>query len=100
MIFVNYLKYGDRHKILELRPVHQKYLFDLRDRGLLVAAGSFAGDVGGLFLYETDTMQSAEALMANDPYILGGAIEHYSISPWEVHAVNPLLLRTTPKAAS
>ena len=99
MIFANYVTYGDRAKILKLRPTHQKYLFGLRDRGLVVAAGSFPEDVGGLFLYETDTLESAEQLKAGDPYVLGGAIAHYKITPWEIHAVNPALLRLTHFAA-
>jgi uncharacterized protein len=87
MIFANYLRYGERCRILKLRPVHQEYLLSLRDRGLLVAAGSFADDVGGLYLYQTDSLNAAGKLAAEDPYILGDAIEYYSITPWEVHAV-------------
>ena len=95
MIYANYVKYGDRNKILELRPLHQKYLFGLIDRGLAVAAGSFPDDVGGLYLYETDTQQSAERMMTNDPYFVGDAIASYRITAWEVHGANPDLLRVS-----
>jgi uncharacterized protein YciI len=95
MIYANYVQYGDRKKILELRPSHQKYLFGLIDQGRAVAAGSFPEDVGGLYLYETDTQQSAESMMTNDPYFLGGAIASYRIMAWEVHGANPNLLRVS-----
>jgi len=98
MIFANYLKYGDRAKVLELRPSHQKYLFGLIDQGKAVAAGSFPDDVGGLYLYETDTQESAEKLAREDPYVLGGAIRSYRILAWEVHGANPALLKVSKKA--
>jgi uncharacterized protein YciI len=95
MIYANYVQYADRTKVLELRPSHQKYLFGLIDEGRAVAAGSFPEDVGGLYLYETDTQQSAEDMMTNDPYFLGGAIGSYRITAWEVHGANPGLLRVS-----
>jgi uncharacterized protein YciI len=99
MIYANYLHYGDREKILRLRPAHQKYLFGLLEQGKLVAAGSFPEDVGGLYLYEADSSEAAEQLMANDPYVLGNAIASYRITAWEVHGANPDLLRVSKKPA-
>jgi uncharacterized protein len=99
VIFANYLEYGDRDKVLELRPSHQKYLFDLMDQGKVVAAGSFPDDVGGLYLYEADTEKSAEKLMLEDPYVLGGAIQSYRILAWEVHGAKPALLKVSNKAS-
>jgi uncharacterized protein YciI len=99
MIFVNYLQYGERERILELRPAHQKYLFGLLEQGKLVAAGSFPEDVGGLYLYETDSQEAAELLMASDPYVQGNAIASFRITAWEVHGVNPDLLRISKKTS-
>lgn len=97
MIFANYLEYGERERILELRPAHQKYLFGLLEQGKLVAAGSFPGDVGGLYLYEAESQEEAEQFMLNDPYALGDAIKSYRITAWEVHGVNTTLLRVSQK---
>lgn len=98
MIYANYVAYGERAKILALRPSHQRYMFDLLDRGCAIAAGSFPEDAGGLYLYEAETQNAAESLMSNDPYFLGGAIASYRIALWEIHGANPSLLRVTGKA--
>jgi uncharacterized protein YciI len=98
MIYANYVEYGERAKILALRPSHQRYMFDLLDRGCVIAAGSFPEDAGGLYLYEAETQADAEGLMSNDPYFLGGAIASYRITQWEIHGANASLLRVTGKA--
>jgi uncharacterized protein YciI len=98
MIYANHVEYGERAKILALRPAHQRYMFDLLDRGKAVAAGSFPDDVGGLYLYEVETQDAAESLMREDPYFIGGAIASYRIMLWEIHGANPSLLRVTGKA--
>ncbi len=92
MIYANYIEYGARQKILELRPSHREYMFGLIDQGKAVAAGSFPDDLGGLYLYQTDSQESAEKLMLDDPYYIGNAIKSYRITAWEVHGANPALL--------
>jgi uncharacterized protein len=97
MIYANYLQYGERSKILILRPAHQKYLFELLDQGKLIAAGSFPDDVGGLYIYEAESQEAAENLMTDDPYFLGNAIAGFRIVAWEVHGANPALLRVADR---
>ena len=92
MIYANYIEDGAREKIHELRPSHRKYMFGLINQGKAVAAGSFPDDVGGLYLYQTDSQESAEKFMLEDPYYVGNAIKRYRITAWEVHGVNPALL--------
>jgi uncharacterized protein YciI len=92
MIYANYVEYGAREAILEFRPDHRRYMFGLLEQGKLVAAGSFPDDVGGLYLYEADSQESANQFMMDDPFYLGNAIKSYRILPWEVHGANTSLL--------
>jgi uncharacterized protein len=96
VIYVNYLKYSeDRAKVQSLQPAHNKYLRGVMAQGKLLAAGPFPEWTGGLYIYEAETAEEADALMSNDPYAIGGAIESYKITPWELHGVNLNLFRVT-----
>ena len=93
MVFANYVEYGEGALILELRPAHREYMKKLIDNGRAVAAGSFPDNSGGLYLYAVESQAAAEQLMTDDPFFIGGAIADYRITHWEIHGVNPALLR-------
>lgn len=97
MIFANYVKYGVEARIIELRPEHRKYMFGLLDQGMLVAAGSFPNNSGGLYIYDVESQSTAEGLMTDDPYFLGDAIAEYHITPWEIHGANPAPFQANKK---
>src|SRR5580704_5373218 len=52
----------DAAKIAAVRPQHREYLKGLLDTGRLAISGPFAGDGGGLLVYEAESMEEAEAL--------------------------------------
>jgi uncharacterized protein len=93
MKIVNYVTYaGSQVKIAALRPAHREYMTQLLAEGRLVAAGPFTDGSGALFIYETESLATAEAIVAADPYQVGGAFTSYRLSPWEVLKANPGLL--------
>ena len=92
MVFANYVKYGDTARVLELRPAHRTYMARLIDEGTVIAAGSFPGNSGGLYLYDVPSQAAAEKIMTDDPFFLGTAIAEYRITPWEIHGTSPALV--------
>jgi uncharacterized protein len=93
MKIVNYATYvASRSKVAELRPAHREYMTQLLAEGSLVAGGPFSDGSGALFIYETDSLADAEAIVSADPYKIGGAFASYQLRPWEVVKANPSLL--------
>ncbi len=75
MKFVNYATYADNQQTLaDLRPRYLQYLAGLFAEGKLAASGLFSDGTGGLFIYELDTLDDAEAMVAADPYTVAGAL--------------------------
>ena len=73
----------DMARRLETRPIHRGYLTELLDSGKLFASGPFVDDTGALIIYEADSQEAAEALLAADPYSkTGGIIESAVIQEW------------------
>jgi uncharacterized protein YciI len=96
MIYVCIMDYGDKADIERVRPRHQAYQFKLIDEGTVIAAGSLLQpDDGGLFLYETPSLEVAQRLVDNDPYIREGCIPRYRLRKYEIHGANASLLRAT-----
>ncbi|MEJ1978848.1 MAG: YciI family protein [Acetobacteraceae bacterium] len=94
MKFVNYAKYNPE-KITALRPVHRAYAARLMAEGKLVTAGPLTDGSGGLFIYEAETLEEAEALVRDDPYTTGGGIASYELTGWTMVGANIDLLRPT-----
>jgi uncharacterized protein YciI len=96
MIFVCIMEYAGKEVIAQVRPSHRAYMHDLIAQGKVIAAGSFApeGD-GGLFLYEAPNREAADLMVAEDPYVKGGAILKYRLREYEIHGANASLLRVT-----
>jgi len=94
MKFVNYVKYiGDQDKVAAFRSAHREYARRLINEGKLVLAGPLADGIGALFIYEAETRQEAEALLANDPFAKGGVLESYELSTWQLLGVDHDLLQ-------
>lgn len=95
MKIVNYARYvTDQDKVAELRPKHREYMSQLIAEDKLVAGGPFTDGTGALFVYDTESVETAEAIIAVDPYQTGGAFASYQLRPWEVIKANPRLLDT------
>ncbi len=82
MKFATVIEYGNPEKIAEVRPVHREYLTSLKEQGNLFASGPFEDDSGALIIYEADSQEAAEELIANDPFSKAGVFQSYTIKPW------------------
>ncbi len=61
-----------------------------------MAGGPFTDGSGALFIYETESLATAEAIVAADPYQVGGAFASYQLSAWEIVKANPGLISAQP----
>jgi uncharacterized protein len=93
MKIVNYAAYiSSQDKVAALRPAHREYMAQLLAEGKLVAGGPFTDGSGALFIYETESLATAEAIVEADPYQVGGAFASYQLSAWEIVKANPDLI--------
>lgn len=93
MKVVNYAAYTSfQDKVAALRPAHREYMARLHADGRLVACGPFTDGSGGLFIYETGSLATAEQILADDPYQVGGVFEATRLCPWEIIKANPVLI--------
>ncbi|MDG1694528.1 MAG: YciI family protein [Porticoccaceae bacterium] len=75
------------------RPAHLDRLYDLRDKGRLLIAGPHpsidsedpgaAGFSGSLIVAEFDSLASAEAWAADDPYMAAGVYAGVTVKPFK-----------------
>jgi hypothetical protein len=82
----------DPSTIAKARPAHREYLTGLMQQGKLVISGPFADDSGGLLVYEAETPDQVEKLLAEDPFATGGVYVSWEIRPWKVVFINQKLL--------
>jgi uncharacterized protein YciI len=93
MKIVNLVTYiDDAKKVASIGPVHRAFMADLGEQHRVIAGGPFIDGTGALFIYEVDGLQAAQALFAQDPYSLEGAIASHTMHSWELVRVYPELL--------
>lgn len=80
---------------------HQWYLAALADAGAMVAYGRFEdeGEPGALLIATAPTEQHVEDLVAEDPFVIVGAVADIRIRPWDGH-LGPLWQEPRPPAAA
>lgn len=83
---------SDASTISKARPAHREYLTRLIQQGKLVISGPFCDDSGGLLVYEAETVEQVEKLIAEDPFAKQGVFISWEIRPWNVIFVNRDLL--------
>lgn len=70
----------------EVRPRHRAYLAELLERGLLLASGPWAGaegkDDGALLVVTADDIDTAAALLDEDPFRQVGVVAGREIREW------------------
>ena len=64
------------------REDHLAFVAGLEERGLVVSAGRQDPAVGGVILFDVDSEQEAQDLIAQDPYVLRGLAE-YKATGWK-----------------
>lgn len=81
----------DKEKVEAARPAHRAYLTGLIQKGQLFASGPFEDGYGALIVYEADSPEAVEALMAADPFYTAGVFVRWTVRPWKVVFHNPQL---------
>lgn len=66
---------------------HQWYLAALADAGAMIAYGRFEDEAepGALLIASAPTEQHVEDLVAEDPFVIVGAVADIRIRPWDGH---------------
>lgn len=67
-------------RVREVAPQHAAYWRDLGLSAYL--GGPFADRSGGLITFEAESSADAEALVAGDPFVGEGLLEHYWVKEW------------------
>lgn len=85
MKVVNHVTYiSEAEKIAAIRPAHRAFIAKLGSEGLVAAAGPFTDGSGSLFIYETDSLDEAERIFAQDPYSTGGVVVRHEMRVWQL----------------
>jgi hypothetical protein len=81
--FVVDLVYGDdeEHR-LEVRPAHREYCRELAERGVLLAGGPYADNLGAQIIYEAADADELQKIIDVDPYTEAGVIAKTTIREW------------------
>ncbi len=81
-------------EVQELQAAHLANIDRLVESGKMVLAGPFAdeGDMRGLFFYNVETLEAAQALVDSDPAVKAGRLR-VELHPWWGPASLATLLR-------
>ncbi len=73
----------DEKKATELQRAHMENIKRLAEEGKLILAGPFfgTGDLRGIYVFDVETVEEAEALTNTDPAIQAGSLE-MELIPW------------------
>jgi uncharacterized protein YciI len=64
-------------------PAHKAYVQDLIAKGHQAKTGYWAGFGGGMMLFEAQSMDEAQAIVALDPLIKHGCV-NYQLYEWRI----------------
>ena len=83
-------------EVQELQAAHLSNIDRLVESGEMVLAGPFGddGDIRGLFFYNVDSLEAAQALVESDPAVKAGRLR-VELHPWWGPASLAKLLRPT-----
>ena len=88
MYVMAFLKRGpnrdlDSARAAELQRAHLDNIGKMAEQGKLVLAGPFGGngDLRGIYVFDVETVEEAEALTNSDPAIVEGSLE-MELIPW------------------
>jgi uncharacterized protein YciI len=81
--FAVMLPMKDQELSARYRQDHLDYLEARRLEGKIFANGRFSDGWGGLVIYKTETLEEAQQLANNDPFVLTGA-RNVEVHEWEI----------------
>lgn len=83
-VFAVQYSYGPAEIQAEHRPAHREYLAQLHEQGTLYVSGPFtSGDTAGaLLIFEAETREAIDSIVAADPMYSGGAVTSYTAREW------------------
>jgi uncharacterized protein YciI len=81
------------HKRLANRPAHLAYLKGLGEK--VKIGGAMLGEdgqtpIGSMLIFEGENEADIRAVLAQDPYALGGLFEKVTVTPWRQAVGQPL----------
>jgi uncharacterized protein YciI len=84
-LFAVHYVYDDRAaEREEMRPVHRAWIMALVEEGVAKAFSRYEddGDPGALLIFEADSAEAIEAMLAEDPYQRAGLVVSHSVRTW------------------
>ena len=72
---------GSREQEQATHKAHREYLRQFLTNEQLRAAGPFADDAGALWVLEVETVEEAEQIVKEDPFVEAGVIVSWKIRP-------------------
>jgi uncharacterized protein YciI len=66
----------DAAEVDRLRPDHKAWLAEAKDAGRLLVSGRQSPPTGGVLVFHAEDRQEADAFIATDPYVAGGAARY------------------------
>ncbi|UHA76114.1 YciI family protein [Paenibacillus sp. 481] len=81
--FAAILHMHDVEKSQTFRPNHLSYLEELGKQGKIFAKGPFGDGSGGMVVYIADTLEEAQQLAQQDPYVVEGA-RKLDLREWKI----------------
>ena len=73
----------DRDLLMSVRPRHREYLARLVESGEVVAAGPWAGDLGGFTIFQVADRAALDELIAQDPYTTDEVAAARTVREWK-----------------
>ncbi|KZL49453.1 hypothetical protein A2T98_12640 [Nodularia spumigena CENA596] len=64
-------------------PAHKAYVEDLIAKGHKARTGYWAGDRGGMLIFEAASRDEAQAIVALDPLVQNGCVS-YQLYEWKI----------------
>ena len=76
--------YNDTPLRAERRPDHMEHLATLEAAGSVVLAGPLADLSGGIIVFQADSLEAVEALVAQDPYTQHDVTKDRQLREWKI----------------
>ena len=80
---------GNKEQVSAMHHAHREYLRQFLENGQLRAAGPLADDAGALWILEVQTVEEAEKIIKDDPFVAAGVMVSWQLRPlayWSAQA--------------